>query len=560
MQAIDLHVHSKHSDGTCTTRELVDLALYKGLKAIALTDHDTVAGLEEITAYAKDKDIEIVPGIELSTEYCGRDIHILGLYINPYNPRFREHLITFQESRIMRNRKMCENLAEQGIDITYEDLMDTFKGAVVTRAHYARFLLDKGYVKSMKEAFERYVGDHCKAFVPREKITPSQAVSLILEAGGIPVLAHPILYRMSDANLDKLVATLKEAGLMGIEAVYSTYAPSEERYVKRLAAKYDLLLTGGSDFHGSNKKDVDLGNGRGRLFVPEELLDKLKEAYLTRFIPLEKNVKSVLFFDLDGTLLNDEKIISPRTRAALESCVKKGHIFAISSGRAYSSIVKIVERLELENLSPLISAYNGSQIYHYGKQEMLHSVKLSVEIVGVIRDIAKEMGVHLQSYSETTVLSEAVNSNLTYYCDYVKMNYEILPDIAAKGLETYKLLAVDLDNHDLLETFKKHIEETFSGQIQCFFSNSWFLEILPFGTSKGTALEFICRYEGIEINYSYAFADAENDLAMLQAAAYPVALLNAIPAAKEVAGFVTFTDNNHEGLAPFLEKLAKESQ
>ena len=128
MKAIDLHVHSTHSDGTCTTQELVDLAIAKGLKAMALTDHDTVAGLEEILAYAKDKDIEIVPGIELSTEYFGRDIHILGLYINPYNHIFRQHLIAFQESRINRNRKMCEKLAEQGIVISYEELTNAFKG------------------------------------------------------------------------------------------------------------------------------------------------------------------------------------------------------------------------------------------------------------------------------------------------------------------------------------------------------------------------------------------------------------------------------------------------
>ncbi len=557
MQAIDLHVHSTHSDGTCTTKELVDLAIYKGLKAIALTDHDTTAGLEEIMEYAKDKNIEIIPGIELSTEYFGRDIHILGLNINPYNAKFQEHLVAFQEARINRNRKMCENLAEQGIDITYEDLMNTFKGAVVTRAHYARYLFDKGYVKSMKEAFERYVGDHCKAFVPREKITPSQAVSLILEAGGIPVLAHPILYRFSDANLDKLVSELKEAGLMGIEAVYSTYAPSEERYVKRLAAKYDLLLTGGSDFHGTNKKDIDLGNGRGHLFVPEEILDKIKAAYLDRFIPYEKNVKSVLFFDLDGTLLNDEKTISPRTRTALEACIKKGHIFVISSGRAYSSIIKIVERLGLENCSPLISSFNGSQIYHLGKKEMLHSVKLSMDIIAGIRDLAKEMGVHLQSYSDTHVLTESINKNVTFYCDYVKNKYELLPDIAAKGLETYKLLAVDLDNHKLLETFRSKVEKLYKGKVQCFFSNNWFLEILPYGTTKGTALKFVCDYAGIDYKYSYAFADAENDLPMLEAAAYPIVLLNGIPAAKASARFITFTDNNHEGLAPFLEKLAE---
>ncbi len=557
MQAIDLHVHSNHSDGTCTTKELVDLAIYKNLKAIALTDHDTTAGLEEIIAYAKDKNIEIIPGIELSTEYFGRDIHILGLYINPYNPKFQEHLITFQNARIERNRKMCVNLTAEGIDITYEGLCKRFEGAVMTRAHYARYLYEKGYVKSMKEAFERYVGDHCKAFVPREKISPAQAVSLVLEAGGIPVLAHPILYHLSDANLDKLVAELKEVGLMGIEAVYSTYAPSEERYVKRLAAKYDLLLTGGSDFHGTNKKDIDLGNGRGHLFVPEELLDKIKAAYLNRYVPFEKNAKSVLFFDLDGTLLNDEKTISPRTRAALEACVRKGHIFVISSGRAYSSIIKIVERLGLENCNPLISSFNGSQIYDLKNKEMLHSVKLSTDIIAGIRDLAKEMGVHLQSYSDAKVLTESVNKNVTFYCEYVKNEYELLPDIAGEGMDTYKLLAVDLDNRELLESFRAKVEKKYAGKVQCFFSNDWFLEILPYGTTKGTALKFVCDYAGIDYKYSYAFADAENDLPMLEAAAYPTVLSNGIPAAKAAARFITFTDNNHEGLALFLEKLAE---
>lgn len=557
MQAIDLHVHSNHSDGTCTTKELVDLAIYKNLKAIALTDHDTTEGLEEIMEYAKDKNIEIIPGIELSTEYFGKDIHILGLYINPYNSKFQQHLIAFQEARVNRNRKLCANLAKEGIDITYEDLCKRFEGAVMTRAHYARYLYEKGYVKSMKEAFERYVGDHCKAFVPREKISPAQAVSLILEAGGIPVLAHPILYRLSDSNLDKLVAELKETGLMGIEAVYSTYAPSEERYVKRLAAKYDLLLTGGSDFHGTNKKDIDLGNGRGHLFVPEELLDKIKEAYLNRYVPYEKGAKSVLFFDLDGTLLNDEKTISPRTRAALEACVRKGHIFVISSGRSYSSIIKIVERLGLENCNPLISSFNGSQIYDLKNRKMLHSVKLSTDIIAGIRDLAKEMGVHLQSYSDTKVLTESINKNVTFYCEYVKNEYELLPDIAGEGMDTYKLLAVDLDNRQLLEAFRAKVEEMYAGKVQCFFSNDWFLEILPFGTTKGTALKFVCDHAGINYKYSYAFADAENDLPMLEAAAYPTVLLNGIPVAKAVARFITFTDNNHEGLAPFLEKLAE---
>ena len=344
---------------------------------------------------------------------------------------------------------------------------------------------------------------------------------------------------------------------MGIEAVYSTYAPSEERYVKRLAAKYGLLVTGGSDFHGTNKKDIDLGNGRGHLFVPEELLDKIKAAYLNRYVPYEKNAKSVLFFDLDGTLLNDEKTISPRTKKALEACVAKGHVFVISSGRAYSSIIQVVERLGLDKCSPIISSFNGSQIYDLEKKEMLHSVKLSVDLVAQIRDLAKEMGVHIQSYSDTKVLTEHDNETVKFYCSYSKNEYEVLPDIAAKGFETYKLLAADIYNRPLLETLRSRIEENFGDRVQCCFSNQWFLEILPYGISKGTALKFVCDYMGVDIKHSYAFADAENDLPMLETAAYPTVLLNGIPKAKASARFITFTDNNNEGLAPFLEKLAE---
>ncbi|MCQ2539814.1 MAG: PHP domain-containing protein [Acetatifactor sp.] len=289
MRPIDLHVHSKCSDGTYTPSELVDYACKKGLAAFALTDHDTIDGLEEAIAYAAKLRAtlpaeeaalvpEVIPGIELSTEYQGADIHMVGLYIDYRNPQFLEHLQEFIDSRTVRNRKMCQLLQEHGINITYEALTEAFPDAVITRAHYARYMMEHGYIKSIKEAFDRYVGDDCPCYIPREKITPAQGVELILMAGGIPVLAHPILYKMSKYRLDALVAELKEAGLMGIEAIYSTYHAHEEREIRELAAKYDLLISGGSDFHGANKKDIDLGTGLGRLFVPEDLLAKIKAA------------------------------------------------------------------------------------------------------------------------------------------------------------------------------------------------------------------------------------------------------------------------------------------
>lgn len=295
MNIVDLHVHSTKSDGTYTPTELVDYAMEKGLSAFALTDHDTVDGLDEAISYAASlretaampessfsspsdaKTIpEVIPGIELSTEYEGKDIHIVGLYLDYTNPAFTAALQNFTDSRLLRNQKMCALLREHQIEITYDMLPETFPDAVITRAHFAQFLLKQGYVKSMKEAFDRYLGDYAPCFVPREKITPVQAIELIRSAGGISVLAHPTLYHMSEKRLEKLLTELKAAGLQAMECIYSTYSPAEERQMRTLAAKLNLLVSGGSDFHGSNKPGLDLATGYGRLFIPNEVLENLK--------------------------------------------------------------------------------------------------------------------------------------------------------------------------------------------------------------------------------------------------------------------------------------------
>ena len=282
MNIVDLHVHSNRSDGSMTPSELVDLAVKKGLSAFALTDHDTVDGIPEALSRARywsDQGIqlEVIPGIEFSTEYMGKDIHIVGIDIDYEADFFKRYLTDFVNARIERNKKMCKNLQAVGIDISYEKLMEEYPGSVITRAHYARFLHDHGYTSSMKEAFERYVGDHTKYFVPREKVTPVQAVELVLKAGGIPILAHPVIYGLGKTALDTLVSELKAAGLIGIEAVYSTYTPSDERDIKALALKHDLAISGGSDFHGKAKPDIDLAVGRGKLFVHEGILKGLRD-------------------------------------------------------------------------------------------------------------------------------------------------------------------------------------------------------------------------------------------------------------------------------------------
>ena len=277
MRAVDLHVHSLKSDGSLTPSELVDKALSLNLRAFALTDHDCTDGLPEAMEYAKDKDVEVIPGIELSTGYNGKDVHIVGLDIDYKNESLQKWLTDFRASRDLRNQKMCDKLRnEAGIDISYETLKATDPGAVITRSHYAKFLFAHGYVKSIREAFDRYIGDHARYYVPREKIDPREAVKVILLSGGIPVLAHPILYHLTKKQLSELASMLKEAGLIGIEAIYSTYAPSDEREIKALAKEYDLAISGGSDYHGVVKPGLEMGTGYGKLFVPEDVLDNLR--------------------------------------------------------------------------------------------------------------------------------------------------------------------------------------------------------------------------------------------------------------------------------------------
>lgn len=284
MRAIDLHTHTCKSDGSFTPTELVDYAIEKDLAAVAITDHDSIEGLDEAVAHAAAlrgrglPSVEVVPGIEFSTKYESQDVHIVGLYISYEKEEFQSALCGFVDSRVNRNLRMCENLQGAGIDITYENLLAMYPDAVITRAHYASYLLEHGYVKSRQDAFAKYLGDHTKYFVPREKVTPSQAVKLILKADGIPILAHPPLYHMGNDRLETLVSSLKADGLMGIEVFYSTYSNQDMRDMQRLADQYDLLVSGGSDFHGENKPGLDLGCGYGRLYIPEEVLLKIRAA------------------------------------------------------------------------------------------------------------------------------------------------------------------------------------------------------------------------------------------------------------------------------------------
>lgn len=275
---IDLHVHSCRSDGTMTPEELVRHAAQAGLDTFALTDHDTTEGIAQAMLAADSCGIELIPGIEFSTEYLRTDVHVVGLEINHKDPALEKELQYYRDRRLERNRKMIRKMADDGIDITYEEMCEKFgKNNVWTRAHFGRHLLDKGYVSSMQEAFERYIGDTCKYFVPREKVSPIEVTRLIRRYGGIPILAHPYQYHFSEDVLRTLLEQMKAAGLIGMEVYYSTYSAEQMDTLLALAQSMDLLPSGGSDFHGSNKPHISIGTGIDQnLHIPYSILDALR--------------------------------------------------------------------------------------------------------------------------------------------------------------------------------------------------------------------------------------------------------------------------------------------
>lgn len=281
MKYIDLHVHSTASDGSVRPSELVNMAIEKNLSAFALTDHDTVDGIDEaileaskINASAGQDIIKVIPGIELSAEHKGQDIHILGLNLDYKNIEFLQQIEYFRRTRSERNTKMVKCLYEHGFkNITSENIKKSFgEDTVITRAHYAILMIEGGYVKDKDEAFKKYLNPGCPCYIPRTKVTVTDAVKLILLANGKPVLAHPLLYKLSSIELDNLVKLLKENGLQGIEAIYSANKWNDEARMKALAKKYGLFITGGSDFHGTAKPTLELGTGYGNLKVPKDLL------------------------------------------------------------------------------------------------------------------------------------------------------------------------------------------------------------------------------------------------------------------------------------------------
>lgn len=558
MNITDLHVHSNKSDGSYTPAELVNYALEKGLSSFALTDHDTTDGIEEALKAAEGKNIEVIPGIEFSTEYEGQDIHILGLYIDYKSDFFKRRLTNFVNGRMIRNKEMCRRLTEYGIPVTYEDLTKEFPGCVITRSHYAKYMLNHGYIKSMKEAFDRYIGDHGPCFVPRKKITPMRAVEIILKAGGFPVLAHPLLYHMSSSRLDKLVAILKEMGLQGLEAIYCTYSPSEEREMRALAAKYDLCISGGSDFHGNAKPGLDLAVGYGKLFIPEEILDKIKERRIWMLShPEQMRPKKILFTDLDGTLLDDQKQISAYTREVLDAWSKAGHKLVLCSGRDINSVGQVKDYLQLDFPGMYLIGYNGGQIYDCDSKKNIYKITLTLEQTSHIMEEAAHFGIHVHSYTDTHIISPQDDEQLRYYCRVIKTPVIFSPkvtDVMTEG--PCKCLAVELKDAKKLEDFRcSLLPWTEEEGITMIYSNPYYLEIFPAASGKGAAVKTLCELLNINPYFSVASGDAQNDVSMIEAAGMGIAMCNGSEDVKMAATTITAYDNNHDGLAHALFDL-----
>lgn len=273
MNKIDLHVHTTASDGTRSPREAVRLAAERGLRAVAVTDHDTILGHAEALSAGADYGVEIVPGIEISTKY-GVAVHILGYYLENLIPL----LADIVDDRDRRNEKMAALMAADGLPVSYAQMKERF-GEVIGRPHFGRILVELGLAESVSDAFARYVDRGQRYYVPRTIIAIETAVESIVQSGGVPVLAHPFQYKKTDGELRELIELCMDHGLRGIECRYSGYDREKVAYLEALAEEYGLLKTGGSDFHGDNKPHIQLGAGiDGELDVPYEWLEKLKEA------------------------------------------------------------------------------------------------------------------------------------------------------------------------------------------------------------------------------------------------------------------------------------------
>lgn len=278
MSRLDLHLHTTHSDGSCTPTEVVNMAHRAAVTALAITDHDITTGIAEAIAVGQQCGIEIIPGVEISSLAGSSEVHILGYFLDWQDFDLLERLKTLRDARHRRNPQIIERLQTLGIGITYDEVRSLAGTDSIGRPHIARVLMDKRVVASAKEAFDRFLAEGKPAYVPRELPSPAEAIRWIKAARGLAVLAHPTWVRVAEQPLIDLVRQLKADGLDGVEVYYSTHAARQTREYLSLAQQLGLLVTGGSDFHGLTKPDIEVGIGKGTLHIPTSLLPTMKNA------------------------------------------------------------------------------------------------------------------------------------------------------------------------------------------------------------------------------------------------------------------------------------------
>ena len=272
---IDLHMHSLYSDGTFSVPELVKRSKEKGIKILSLTDHDTVEGLSETAEECIENNIKFINGIEISTEYNGKEVHILGYFIDEKDKSLIEFSDEMKQARINRNEKAIKILNNHGIKITKEDTFREAEGSIISRTHLARALITKGYVKDVKEAFDKYLGSTGLAYVPKSNLNPLDGINVIKKSGGLAFLAHPKLIGLEEEDFIRLVKDMKDNGLDGIETYYSLFSKDDMKYFEKTAEDFSLIRSAGSDFHGGNRKGVDIGDN----YAPKELFYIWDELY-----------------------------------------------------------------------------------------------------------------------------------------------------------------------------------------------------------------------------------------------------------------------------------------
>ena len=273
---VDLHTHSLYSDGTLPPRELVRLAAANELKGFALTDHDTTEGVDEAQEAGRELGLQVVTGLEISAMHREFSLHILGYGIDPHHRELLHWLTRLQQGRLTRNAKILDKLAAMGIDISPGDLARLSHCGQAGRPHIARLLVDRGIVKTMHQAFARYLGHNKPAWQPRFAYTAAESIDIIHRAGGLAVLAHPGQLDPGMKIQPRIIRELVERGLDGLEIHYPSHTRKMVKRLLRLAEKYDLLVTGGSDFHGSNRAGA-LAGGRDGVCPPDSIMDELKQ-------------------------------------------------------------------------------------------------------------------------------------------------------------------------------------------------------------------------------------------------------------------------------------------